>query len=1082
MVSSIRSTSSIERRPMMYASTAPSSSHEPPTSTATRRAVTRTQHRSVSPQQRLAVGPGMPDDHLTTDIGKEARELALRMQAELAQVRSSVDLLVQTDRALVLSADRHFHLAARCFYHMSHDTGGAQPAAAAGRDGPAQPPTLPPPAYHFAPLPTPLHYHLHPHQSLARRTEINVSPHTSLPPPAPDASISPRRDEPQPISRLTTSASLAGSQPPMPLATPGHGFAEGKPPWNVSTQPAEALLPRTTPLSVTEPTKEWLASKRKHMQSRALTDDRQQRRSSSADDARPRARGLRFKSPDGTVTNGGGPGGRTQNAANLSITSRPVLSLHDTSAERNSNAVIYGRSTTGLWSQAAERSANQPPPAAPWLVRSDGLERAQSGGSADASANTSRHFVATAADASSRVLGLALSQKAADSSQGTDDETFARKHLHHMNIPLVDPTGSAGVAPLDQPLWNGVVLLRLVNMISLHYLPKQQHLKSLPVRSGPGVTFEDARSNFLNALTRIRDFPAPTCGCDPVPPHLLYLDTCEVLSGNEGQRDMWALLAKLIEAYVLKVDRSEPARGDDVQGGQNAAALQEKQALRRVPVVGRYCDVYSSRNMFVLEDQVCLFLLQLHVLADPAQHHMPLDDDPSSSNRLPGPLSAPFLPEKRIRWHFRTTTPSTISLASIFPFFTNGTLLCDVVSSILSMDVPVYRNPRIRNNCIANITSAQTALRKYYPSRISNAFLVDPLPVYEGDKAFILFLMEDMMRFACKAPPRKVLPNRDQVPFMLPSHWHQSADLAALQGASILQAVRTHGSKTDSPSAANSEPHISTGMAHASHHAMFPQKERQPFVAEERDDGHRWTLAELAQQREGSIGSQTGTGDVADVTGGGNHRSTTTLHTSTFTTTHSNPPPKSVRLRSIGVTTTAPSSGRSIVPSDEIQDELDDDPQEVLPALLPRHLEYLLAMHVDERELQQHSEWLHVKLGFNYRYTSQDGIIDIQAKNGPLALSHPCFIFADGVVLCHLVRILSYQKCPQLDNIQANPKTVAAKRNNIKKVLEYLRNEKKTLVDYVFLEDVLITGDLRAVVLVLRSLRQTYKNHISSRR
>ncbi len=64
--------------------------------------------------------------------------------------------------------------------------------------------------------------------------------------------------------------------------------------------------------------------------------------------------------------------------------------------------------------------------------------------------------------------------------------------------------------------------------------------------------------------------------------------------------------------------------------------------------------------------------------------------------------------------------------------------------------------------------------------------------------------------------------------------------------------------------------------------------------------------------------------------------------------------------------------------------------------------------------------------------------------------------------------------------MQNGPKTNAVKRQNVRKVVEYLRQEKKMLMDYVFLEDVLVTGDLRAVVLVIRGLRAAYKNHKSS--
>ena len=132
-------------------------------------------------------------------------------------------------------------------------------------------------------------------------------------------------------------------------------------------------------------------------------------------------------------------------------------------------------------------------------------------------------------------------------------------------------------------------------------------------------------------------------------------------------------------------------------------------------------------------------------------------------------------------------------------------------------------------------------------------------------------------------------------------------------------------------------------------------------------------------------------------------------------------------------------------------------------------------MNVDEKELAALGEWLSTKLGRHFTYVAPDKSFDV--RSGSIQVSDPCMIFSDGVVFAHLVRVLSYHKCSELDNVQLRPKSLAVKRNNVKKVLEFLRREKKILVDYVFLEDVLVSGDMRAVVLVLRCLKQCYKNH-----
>lgn len=974
----------------------PSSYYHAPRSTAHRDPVAL-----ASRPVNMTDTAGLSTSGAAGDIGKEARELAARLHIELAQIKSSLDLRTQTDRALLLSADRHFHAAAKtwCLLLADRDAGeSAEPT---------------PPAFHFVPLCTAPQLTLRLQDSRSGATDnVCLRSHSAGP-------------------RVKSSTPDSGV---FQHRFPNGDHHDNRPSWNVSTQPQPERDP--DPLSVEEPSKEWLAAKRQARS--AVLSEQLRHHSAGRPAAEKQKRGLRFTSPDGLVMTAGQSGEGL--ASQRHRENQPVRAADVTTIERNLMPTSFGCTNSGLWSQ--QTRAGETSEAVRSLYVKPATRRDTS-----TTAEESKLYFAAIGDVGSRGLGLS---KDTGGCVVLDDEAFVRRHLQEMNIGIQPSSHSS--SPMDSPLWNGVVLCRLLNIVVCHHLPRQQ-LKEVPVHDHATMTLSDVKGNYANALTRIRELAPPSSSSelDPIPPRLMYLGAKEVLQG-ESRGEMWALLAKLIEVYVLKRPRRQPTEAASQQQSLQADAEPPR---RQMPIVGRYCDVYSARNMLRLEESVCQFLLNLGVLAEPSLHHMASDD---GNLPVPGPCEAPYLPEKRSRWHLRTTPTKTISSPSIFPFLTNGTVLCDVASCVLGTELTVFRNPRVRVNCITNIRTAQEAFLKQYPSRISNFFLSDPTPVYHGDAAFILFLLEDIMRYAAKAPSRKALPAADQLPFIAPQKWGVATTEGGLADKPPQSARSNHIEHTKNTASTSLDSEgVHPGMAAASHHAQFQQTERQQFVADEARP-QRWTLADLALQREGSQGSVS--------------------PTQPFVASEAQPPPSRVHLRAIGVATTAPSSGRSIVPSDECPEELPDDAPDA-PALLPRHLEYLMAMHIDEKELTYYSEWLAAKLGRSYRYLSADGNIDITGKD--IRLGHPCHIFGDGVVFAHLVRILSYHKCPQLDNIQVHPKTTAARRNNIRKVLEYLRTEKKTLVDYVFLEDVLVTGDVRAVVLVLRALRQTYRNHISSR-
>ena len=91
--------------------------------------------------------------------------------------------------------------------------------------------------------------------------------------------------------------------------------------------------------------------------------------------------------------------------------------------------------------------------------------------------------------------------------------------------------------------------------------------------------------------------------------------------------------------------------------------------------------------------------------------------------------------------------------------------------------------------------------------------------------------------------------------------------------------------------------------------------------------------------------------------------------------------------------------------------------------------------------------------------------------------TRPCYVFRDGIVLARLVESLAYAKAGQVAVIDQHPRSGAARRQNIRRVLKYLQANKKILHDRLFLEEAVELGDIRAIVLVLRALRHAFPLH-----
>eukprot|EP00760_Papus_ankaliazontas_P028339 PhM_4_TR3647/c0_g2_i1/m.60971 len=82
--------------------------------------------------------------------------------------------------------------------------------------------------------------------------------------------------------------------------------------------------------------------------------------------------------------------------------------------------------------------------------------------------------------------------------------------------------------------------------------------------------------------------------------------------------------------------------------------------------------------------------------------------------------------------------------------------------------------------------------------------------------------------------------------------------------------------------------------------------------------------------------------------------------------------------------------------------------------------------------------------------------------------------FSSGVVLVRLLKELERTK-NSIVGVEMKPHTTAARRGNIRRVLDFCRLNKKLFLEYLFLEDHVLMNHGPAIASVLRGLRKVYR-------
>nr|CCC93623.1 conserved hypothetical protein [Trypanosoma congolense IL3000] len=123
-------------------------------------------------------------------------------------------------------------------------------------------------------------------------------------------------------------------------------------------------------------------------------------------------------------------------------------------------------------------------------------------------------------------------------------------------------------------------------------------------------------------------------------------------------------------------------------------------------------------------------------------------------------------------------------------------------------------------------------------------------------------------------------------------------------------------------------------------------------------------------------------------------------------------------------------------------------------------------------EAEALEEWLVSVLGRDFRYVAADQSFTFSCQ---LPQLHGCsLIFSDGIVLSQLIRVLQRRRCEELESLEVQAKSAAAKRRNIRKCVSYLQTEKRILMDVPLLDEALFAGDYHAVLHVVQCLKNAY--------
>lgn len=264
--------------------------------------------------------------------------------------------------------------------------------------------------------------------------------------------------------------------------------------------------------------------------------------------------------------------------------------------------------------------------------------------------------------------------------QDAEREKAVRDYLRRMNILHCDRTDGAAGFPFSDALCNGAALCQLSHCVfgaASSVQPSPQD----PVLCRSPTSLSDVQRNYTAVLGTLSD--AVSRGDATVPLHLFRLSPEDVFLRSS--------LTTLVDLYVLLISQHLPSPEKLPSRGP--------EWLWQPPADAPIFAVPDAGELAAMEQRTCASLIACGVLPDPDTYGLPTDDC-----IVPGPLAASFIPDRK---HFvaRSEAPSTLYVPSVFPFLSNGFVLCYLArrSATAPLRAAPASTPRTKSNCVRNI-------------------------------------------------------------------------------------------------------------------------------------------------------------------------------------------------------------------------------------------------------------------------------------------------------------------------------------------------------------------------------------------
>ena len=665
-------------------------------------------------------------------------------------------------------------------------------------------------------------------------------------------------------------------------------------------------------------------------------------------------------------------------------------------------------------------------------------------------------------------------------------EQEVRQWLKSLSLHLpVDASTGSGLgtgSPLEDPLRNGVMLCSLVHR--LLQLESQDEVKSgsdqgaqKDGKSGtPNLAF-NKRPMILKQARENLELAMATLRCRNIPSVYLY-STEQILKGHE--QIIWGLLYHLMQIFpaVASCKPEFPVYSSSNMQG------------------------YTAAHNFRLEQSLLHWIASMGVLyiTDP-----PPDDTTT-------PTSTPTSSSMQVLH----VPPEDMESPYVFPYIRNGTLLCDLVSAIEGPRLTgVFRNPKIKGTCLANLRKAMKALRQ--KKGMSKVYLDMADLVYNGDKVVILALLEDMHRYYNGIPPRTHLIQKGDAPYIVARPTAQvsrpNANSGKIGNSAGSSSANVHLQATELwasvpyPSSFNSfepptappEPFLPSTQLQTSL-LPSPSKLKEQHDQQSGRPGARpqpMPSTNLQMQKDVSAGrfaspqpvrpspsvmqSLQMQGLLAAASGWPGSGASSTPLTSTDASpsegsatglgrntsgssafTHPiNPHPGSAGA--VTRSSSAPSvssQGQTTLSraTPDLQGPSERRPSSRLRAAPERRV---ATPREDKSHVHTLTKWLQFL-----------GIYPTPCLVGPKLEA-----FYDGTLLCHIVGILSHET---LKGVEWKPKSKASMLHNLHKAIEVLQKNKHIMLDWLFLAQDLHEGKPEAVISLLSSMKRAYHYFVST--